>query len=166
MSTLQKKIFSNTTNGFFLIEVLVAASVITVVLMFLLGSIQDSVDASKRSLERTQASFLLEEGAEAVKAIRDDSWSTNIKSLQDDTAYYLAWSGSAWSLTTSLDASYVEDSFTRTVVFSPVYRDSQDEVATSGTLDDGSRKVQITVSWPTNKETKSEGLEFLIADIH
>lgn len=166
MPITKKIIFSNKTNGFFLIEVVVAASVITVVLMFLLGSIQDSVDASKRSLERTQASFLLEEGAEAVKAVRDNGWSTNITPLQNGTTYYLAWSGSAWSLTTDPTASYAEGAFTRMVVFSPVYRDDQDDVATSGTLDDGSRKVQIMVSWPTNKAIKNEKLEFLIADIH
>src|SRR4051812_43467589 len=100
-------------RGFFLIEVVVAASVIAVVLILLLSSIQDMVEVSQRSLERTKASFLLTEGAEAVKSIRDDAW-TNISVLTAGTTYYLSWNGSKWSLTTT--ASTV-DQFTRTIVF-------------------------------------------------
>ena len=63
-------------QGFFLIEVIVAASVIAVVLVLLLGAIQNSIEVSERALERTQAAYLLEEGAEVLKAIRDNDWDT------------------------------------------------------------------------------------------
>lgn len=152
-------------NGFFLIEVVVAASVIATVLILLLGSVQDSVEASKRSLERTQSSYLLEGGAEAVKAVRDNGWST-ITSLTDGTGYYLSWSGSSWSLTTDVAQSDTTDPFIRTVTVAPVYRDDNDDIVdASGTLDSGTKKVTITVSWPTPSGVKTEALEFFIADI-
>ena len=151
-----------TQHGFFLIEVVVAASVITAVLLLLLGAIQNSVEASQRSLERTQVSYLLEEGAEAVRAIRDNNWNT-ISSLTTNTTYYLSWSGSAWSITTSPNTI---DAFTRTVVFSPVSRDvNQDIVSTGGTDDPGTKKVVLTVTWNSQSGPKSETLSFYIANI-
>lgn len=161
-----KKINKNFKEGFFLIEVVVVASVITVVLIFLLGSIQGSVDASKRSLERTQASYLLEEGAEAIKGIRDAGWTANIVPLENNSEYYLVWNGSAWSLSTTQDSNITQNPFSRSVVFEPVYRDSDDDiVASNGTLDLKTKKVTVNVSWITPKETKNEKIEFIIADI-
>ena len=151
-----------TQHGFFLIEVVVAASVIATVLLLLLGAIQNSVEASQRSLERTQASYLLEEGAEAVRAIRDNNWNT-ISALTPNTSYYLSWSGSSWSLTTSPNTI---DAFTRTVVVSPVSRDvNQDIVVTGGTNDPGTKKVVLTVAWNSQSGAKSETLPFYIANI-
>lgn len=149
-------------KGFFLIEVVVAAAVIATVLILLLGSVQNSVEASQRSLERTQASYLLEEGAEAVKSIRDGAWTT-ISALTNGTTYYLSWSGSAWSLTTTASAV---DGFTRTVVFAAVNRNSNDDIVTSGgTLDSGTRKVTITTSWTAASTAKSESMSLYITDI-
>lgn len=154
----------NHTNqqGFFLIEVVVAASIISVVLILLLGSIQNSVQASKRSLERTQVSYLLEEGAEATKSIRDGSWST-ISALTNGTTYYLSWNGSGWSFTTTPQQI---DAFTRTVTFDSVSRESSDDIVTAGgTLDPGTRKITVAVSWSTPSGTQTETLVFYIANI-
>jgi len=150
------------TKGFFLIEVVIAASVITVVLMLLLGSIQNSVEASQRSLERTQASYLLEEGAEAVKVVRDMGWAS-IAALTNGTTYYLSWSGSAWSLTTTPQNI---GAFTRSVIFESVSRNAQDDIVYSeGTLDTGTKKVTVRVSWNVPSGTTTEALEFYIANI-
>ncbi len=148
-------------KGFFLIEVVVAASIISAVLILLLGSIQDSVEVSQRNLERTQASYILEEGAEAVKAIRDVSWTT-ITALTNGTDYYLSWNGTAWALTTTPQSV---DAFTRKVIFSPVYRDGADDIASSGTLDANTKKVTVTTSWVVPTGSKTESLVFYIANI-
>lgn len=145
-----------------MIEVVVASSVIAVVLVLLLGAIQNTVEVSQRSLERTQVAYLLEEGAEAVKLIRSQSWSS-ISSLANNTTYYLAWNGSTWVLTTT---PQVIDTFTRTVVFSAVNRDGSSDIATSGgTLDVGTKKVIVTTTWVTPGGTKSEQLSFYITNI-
>ncbi len=150
------------SRGFFLIEVVVASAVIAVVLMLLLGSIQNSVEASRRSLERTQVSYILEEGAEAVKSIRDTDWAT-ITALSNDTTYYLVWSGNSWTLSTTPQSIEV---FTRSVSLDPVYRSGTDDiVASGGTLDTGTRKVTITTTWSSSSGDKSEDLSFYITDI-
>lgn len=147
-------------KGFFLIEVLVATSIITVVLIFLLGSIQDSVEVSKRSLETTIAGYLLEEGAEAVKAIRDQDWA---KIPTDSSTYYLVWNGSMWSLSTTPNTT---DIYTRTVTFVEVNRDTNDDIVFSGgTQDEGTRRVIINTSWSAPSGPKSENLEFFIGNI-
>jgi hypothetical protein len=107
---------------------------------------------------------LLEEGAEAVKSIRDANWST-ISGLTIGTTYYLSYntSSNAWSLTTTPSTV---DSFTRTVVFSSVNRDSNDDIAAAGTLDARTKEVTITVSWPAEDgRTLSKSLSLYIADI-
>lgn len=149
-------------KGFFLVEVVVAASVITVVLMLLIGSIQNSVEVSQRSLERTQAGYLLEEGAEAIKALRDSAW-TNVADLTAGTQYYLTWSGSAWTTTTT---PQMINQFTRSFVVAPVSRDSDaDIVSSGGTVDTGTRLVTFTVSWTTPTGAKSETLSLYVSDI-
>jgi Tfp pilus assembly protein PilV len=150
------------TKGFFLIEVVIAVAVITVVLVSMLGIIQDTVEVSQRSLERTQGAYLLEEGFEAVKMIRDTSWST-IANLSNGTAYYLSWNGTTWSLSTTPSQIGV---FSRLIVFDSVSRDGNDDIVDSGgTTDTRTRKGTATVNWTTASGNRSEQLMFYIADI-
>lgn len=158
----RKKIPVGFSRGYFLIEVVVASSVIAVVLILLIGSIQNSVDVSHRALERTQASYLLEEGAEAVKSIRNVGW-TSITAATLGTTYYLHWSGSQWSLTTTPETV---GSFTRTVVFSAVTRDVDDNIAASGTTDTGTEQATVTVAWTPPSGVKTETLSFYLSDIN
>lgn len=148
-------------RGFFLIEVIIASSIIAVVLILLIGSIQNTVEVSKRALERTQASYLLEEGAEATKSIRDTSWSS-IAALTSGTPYYLSYNGTAWALT---ETPGVVDRFTRTVVISPVSRDASDDISATGTLDSGTKLVTVTVSWSASSGTQTKALAFYISNI-
>jgi len=155
---------SHYTKGFFLIEVVIVASVIATVLMYLLGSIQNSVEVSQRSLERTQAAYLLEEGAEAIKSIRNATggW-TILNAAANGVTQYLSWNGSVWSLTTT---PQMVDIFTRTVVFSSVNRDAASDIVSSGgTLDTRTRKAVITVSWLAQSTTKSESVTLYLTDI-
>ncbi len=150
------------TKGFFLIEVVIAVAVITVVLVSMLGIIQDTVEASQRSLERTQVAYLLEEGFEAVKTIRDESWTT-ITNLSDGTPYYVSWNGTSWSLTTTASTIGM---FSRSIVFSSVARDSNDDIVDSGgTVDTRTRKGVVTITWTTPSGNRSEELTFYLADI-
>lgn len=148
-------------QGFFLFEVVVASAVIATVLIFLVGSIQSSVDVSKRSLEKTQAAYLLEEGVEAVKAIRDNDFDT-ITALTAGTPYYLHYAAGAWTLTATAESV---DAFTRTVVFSAVSRDASDDIASVGTDDPGTKKGTVTVTWAAPSGAKSESLVFYISNI-
>ncbi|MEK7227871.1 MAG: hypothetical protein AAB681_00765 [Patescibacteria group bacterium] len=154
--------FSKTQSGFFLVEVVVATALVATIIIFMLGLVQDIVKVSQASLERTQASYLLEEGEEAVKTIRDDAW-TNISSINNGVNQYLAWNGTKWTFS-STDSPIGQ--FSRVVVFDSVYRDANDDITTSGgTVDTRTRKITVTVSWNTTTGTKTESLVFYIADI-
>jgi type II secretory pathway pseudopilin PulG len=157
------KNFYKKQKGFFIVEVLVSTAVTAAVVVFLLGLVQNTVKISAGALERNQAGYLLEEGAEAVRTIRDDGWA-GINTINNATTYYLSWNGSKWSLSTT--ASSISP-FTRTLVFEAVSRDGNDDiVSTGGTLDIRTRKVTVSLSWvSSNGVSKNESLVFYIADI-
>jgi prepilin-type N-terminal cleavage/methylation domain-containing protein len=163
MSYLKKIKYKKYIQGFSLIEVLIAVSVLGVLAVVLMSSTNKGIILSNQALSEVQAGFILDEGAEAVKSLRDINWA-NISGVTDNTNYYLSFNNTTnlWSL--SVTPSKI-DSFTRTVVFSPVYRDANDDIASSGTLDSGTKKVTITTSWPTNGNTISKSISFYISNI-
>ena len=146
-----------------LIEVLVACSIISIVTFGVFSAAQRGIQLSQLALRETQASFLLEEGVESVKTIRDTSWTT-ISNLTLGVAYYLSFNttNNTWSLEITPNTT---DNFTRTVVFSDVYRNSNDDIASSGTLDVRTKKVSVNVAWPSSSGTASKTLSFYLADI-
>ena len=155
--------FNKHKAGISLIEIIIASAIIGSVFIVLLSSIQNSVRISARSLEQTQAAFLLEEGAEASKTIRDRGWTT-VSSLILNTPYYLSWDGTEWSFT---DTPVITDEFTRTVTFEEVLRDGDDDiVAVGGTADTGTLKGTVTVSWTTRENNiESESLIFYLTNL-
>ena len=153
------------SNGFALVEVMIACALVATVTITLLSFAQKGLGLSSRSLRQVQATLLLEEGAEAVKTIRDASWS-NISGLTLNTNYYLSYNNTSnvWSLSTT--ASNIDGIFTRTVVFSSVERDSNDDIVTTGgTTDTGMKKVTITTTWLSTEGLTSRVLTFYIADM-
>lgn len=151
------------TRGIALVEILVATSVITGALLVLLASVQKSVELSRQSLERVQAGFLLEEGAEDVKIIRDNGWST-ITALSAASTYYISTPGGADPVLTTTVSKI--GAFTRTVTIANVSRDTNSDIVTSGgTVDTGTKKITVTVSWNSERGTLTETMSFYISDI-
>src|SRR5690606_25583223 len=101
-------------RGFALIEILIASAIISASMFALLSVGQKSIELSRRALAKVQASFLLEEGAEVVKIVREGGWNA-IEGFAAGTPYYPALSGNAWTL--SEEPSMIGN-FTRTVEFS------------------------------------------------
>ncbi len=161
----KNKFRQTSTKGFSLVEVLVACAIISVSTFALISSAQKGILLSNQALRQTQASLLTEEGAEAVKSIRDTSWST-ISALSLNTNYYLSYNNSTnvWSLGTS-PTSLIDSVFTRTVVISAVNRDATDNIASAGTLDSRTKKITINISWPESNGTKTKTLSYYLADI-
>lgn len=148
-------------QGFFLIEAVIASAIVATTLVMMLGAISNVVAISKYSLQKTQASYLLEEGVEVAKLLRNQSW-TNISGLSTGTTYYMSWSGSAWSYTPTAPGT-ATGVFTRTIVFSSVSRDGTDTItASGGTADSGTRLGTVTVSWQQNGSSRTESLPFYI----
>jgi prepilin-type N-terminal cleavage/methylation domain-containing protein len=132
-------------KGFGLIEVVVAATIITVFFVAILSTYSFFLKTLLGGTQEVQATFLLREGAEVSRILRDSSWSSNIVTATVGTEYYLSWNGSAWALTAT--PSYVDGLFDRTVTFESVYRDVNDDIASSGTVDGDTRLVTVNVAW-------------------
>lgn len=155
--------YKTNTKGFFLVEVLVSVFVVTTVIIFVLGSVYDTVGVTKRSLERTQAAFLLEENAEVLRFLRSSSWAT-ISGLVEGTVYGIVWNGTVWSIATG---AQTEEIYTRSFVCESVSRDAvTDTIVTTGGVDDpGTKLCTITVSWQTPSGSRNETLSLYLTNI-
>lgn len=156
--------YKNSNKGFSLVEVVVASAIISIITFAIVSAAQKGLALSQRALHQTQASYILEEGAEAVKTIRDANW-TNISALTIGTTYYLSYNNTTntWSLSTT--ASTIDSFFTRKVQLSEVNRDANDDIASTGTVDTRTKKVDVIVSWLSSGITVSKTLSFYITDI-
>lgn len=171
-----KMINKNKKNlGFTLIEVLVACSIISLSMFALMQTAENGIRLSNEALNKSQASLLLEEGAESVKSIRNNSWVT-IANLSLNTPYHLFFNTTTkvWVLdtsTTNLSESIpsypIDGVFNRTVTFYGIGRDatSGDIVVEGGNADLGTKKVTITVTWNSKKVVNSKSLSFYISNI-
>ncbi len=152
----------NSSLGFMTVEVLVAVSIITVSVLAATAVAQKAISVSRQALHFSQANFLLEEGAEATRIVRDNGWS-GISSLTAGTNYYPTFTGGTWTLSASSNTVGI---FTRTVVITAVNRDnSTKDIASVGTNDAGTKLVTVTVSWVEGTTTVTKTLAFYISDI-
>lgn len=147
-----------------MIEIVVATSIITILVISMMSVVQRGIVVSRQTLHTIQSAYLLEEGAEAVRIIRDNGW-VNISSLstQPNTNYYLVFNNSTWTLSTTPNQI---GNFTRTINVSSVNRDvATGDISSNGNLDSGTKLININVSWPEMGETKNKSLSFYIANI-
>jgi Tfp pilus assembly protein PilV len=141
-------------KGVGLIEVLVAAFIFSVILIALITANNIYLSSARSNLRIARASYLVEEGIEAVRTIRDRSPWLVISSLTStSTLYYLSFSTSTnlWSMGTTSNS--VDSDTVRYVTINPVYRDpsSQDIVTDgSGSLDTNTVRVSSYVSLLNN----------------
>lgn len=150
-----------TNLGFALVEVLVAVSIITGSVLATVNVAQKSIQTSRFSLHQAQATLLLEEGAEAVRSVRDTSW-IGISALTSGTLYYPTYVG-VWTLSPTSTSVGL---FTRTVTFANVSRDANGDIVSSGgTSDTGTRQVTVTVSWPESGTTQTKSISFYVTNI-
>ena len=150
-------------GGFVLIEALVASSILVVVLAGALGALLISLQSASGNGARLEAAYLADEGIEAVRLLRDDGWDANIANLPIAAPLYLAWNGTTWVATST--NTYIDGVFERSVELSDVYRDGGGSIITgSSDLDEGTRKVTVTVSWMADGATSSRSLSAYITD--
>lgn len=155
-------VLKNFTTGFALIEVLIAVLIMSGSMLTVVSVANKSATYAKTSLHDYQATLSLEEGAEAVKAIRAANW-TNISGLTNGVNYGLTWNSTNWTTVTTV----VQNSlgFTRSITPYAVYRDANNDIADSGTLDAGTKRIIITVSWSDSGKPKSKSIQFYISNI-
>lgn len=131
-------------RGFMVIEILIAISIITISILSTMAVSQKSIQVSRQALHTTEAAFLLEEGAENARIVRDNLWSDLV----------------------SINTVEQIGIFTRTVVASSVNRDSTtSDISVSGTDDPDTKLVTVTVMWPEGGTTITKNLKFYLMNI-
>lgn len=137
--------YKNKEKGFSLLEVVIGLGILSFIIFGLFSVSELSLEIIYENTKNIQAAFLLEEGIEAIKVLRDSGWQSNIQPLSPSTDYYLEFSGAIWKSTTT--DLYIDNTFERKFVLSDVYRNTDDDISDSGTLDSNAKKVTVYVSW-------------------
>ena len=145
-----------------MVEIVVAVAIITVSILAAMAVTQKSLSVSRRSFHSTQAAFLLEEGGEAVRILRDNNWS-NISSLSVGANYYPTFSGGTWILSATPNTVGI---FTRAISVASVNRDNATkDISSSGADDPGTKLATVSISWLEGGVTITKTLQFYIMDI-
>ncbi len=137
-------------KGFSLVEVVVAASIITISAVAILNAYGYLIRAEVGTVKVVKASYLLDEGIEGVRYLRDKGWTANILTLSTSTTYYLYVSSTSGVATYQATTSrqLYDSIFERKLTFGSVYRDANQNLAASGTLDTNAIKVTVSVTFP------------------
>jgi len=142
------------TRGAGLIEVLVGAAVIAAILLGVVSVFNFFLKSGVKTTTKLQAGFLVEEGIEAARSLRDRSWS-EFSDLSGGT-HHLAFD-TFWQATSS--EQLIDGTFMRTVTISDAYRRVSDndivpfESPDPKTADSNTKKVTVSVSWGSLDET-------------
>ena len=88
-------------SGFGLVEALVGFAIVVIVLVGFVSAFQTYLSVQSLNTEKIQAAYILEEGVELTRYLRDESFSTNIETLSVDTPYYVYMSTSTVIATTT-----------------------------------------------------------------
>lgn len=156
--------FPNKKNrGMGLIEVIIGLAIISTSFLAVVTSYSFFIRVAIRNAETTKANFLVEEGVEVVRFLRDSSWG-DFSTLATSTNHYLSFDGGVWMATSS--NIYIDDRFERKFVLGDVYRDGAGDIAPLGTFDEGTRKVEIYVSWPIAGATTTLSAETYLSNLH
>ena len=155
---MKKNSFS---KGITIVEIVVAAGIIAVSVVGIIGAIQVYLKVVHQNTREAQAVLLLDETAEVVQYMRDKGFDEYIGNKDLNTEYSIYWNGLGYEFGTGTIALPYE--MTRTVSFDEVRRDSLDQIVSSGgTVDDGTRKATISITWPYKDEIKTLSSEMLI----
>lgn len=143
-------------KGFTIIEILVAIAVIIAAFTAILGFFAFEARVAERGRARLEAISFAQEAIEAVRNFRDNTgWSSpgiGIGTLTAGVDYHPVSSPTGWNI--ALEDETIGE-FTRAIVFNEVYRDVNHNISGSGTKDENTRKVTITVSW-TDRQGSTE----------
>jgi len=133
-------------RAFGLVEIVVVTAIVSATLAGFLQASILSIRLLRTEQDNLEATLLAQEGMEAVRSVRDESWTNNIAPLTNGTIYYPIVVNNKWTIGTN-NPGVFNNRYTRKVVFNQVFRNGTDDIASSGTIDSETRKVTVTVSW-------------------
>lgn len=150
-------------KGVGLVEMIVGLSVFVIIVLSFIISLNYFIKNSILGTKTVQSYFLTEEGLEAIKSMRNNSWATNINQLVSGQEYYFYFNGSKWESTTT--PIKIDDFFTRKFNLENIYRDTNGDISSSGVLDAGSKKVNVSVSYSIKENVITKNLSTVITNI-
>lgn len=161
MLKLKNKI---SNRGIGLVEVVIGSAVMLLVVVAVVNVYGSYISFALANQENTKANFILEEGLESVIFLRDSGWTANIATLTPGSTYYLYFNGTNWVSTTT--PQYIDGNFLRSFVINNVNRDSNDDIASSGTNDPDTKKVTVTLAYFQGHATTTKTLSTYITDLY
>ena len=147
-----------------LLETVIAATIVSVVSIALFGAYNLYLRAALGGAQQTKVSFLVEEGVEAVKFLRNASWNMNIANISTSTDYYLVLQNNLWQLTGG--NVLIDGIYERRLTISDVFRDASGNITTTGgTYDAGTKRLSVSVAWNNHGATTTKAFVAYIANI-
>ncbi len=148
--------------GITLIEIIVALAVVLTACVGLLRLASFQTKATTLASQETRAYFLADEALEATRIVRDGGWSS-VTSLLNGTRYYPVVQSGTWTLSNSNPGAI--NGYTRFITLYQVFRDANGNIASSGTADANTRRVQAQIQWtPEGGGTQTISLETYITN--
>lgn len=150
-------------KGFGLVESIVATSIVAIFIVVLSSINTLYIKTASNQSSNIEAAFLAEEGIEAMRFARDESWTSKIAPLTSGVNYYLAFTGTTWQATTTPVNIGI---FDRRIIINNVSRDSSDNIVSSGgTLDANTKKITSKVSWVNRGATSTETVSTYLTNL-
>ena len=159
-----RKLSKAESGGFGIIEIIVASAIVGIIVFSMNQVNVFSLKASENASNRIEAVFLLNEGVEAIRFIRDKGWNANISPLLLGTDYFLSFTGTDYQLTTTAQP-LISGKFGRTIRVFETKRNIHDDIDPAGTVDPLTKKFVITISWPNRTTAATESIEFYLTDL-
>ncbi|MCR4284226.1 MAG: type II secretion system GspH family protein [Parcubacteria group bacterium] len=150
-------------RGFGLVEIVIAVAIISFSVFSLFFIFELSLRAERKTANNIKASFLLEEGIEAAKIMRDTGWGTSLGALSSGLDYYLVFDGLNWQV--SIIPSLIDGFFERKFIIEDVLRDANDDISEFGTIDPDTKNVIFYVSWQERGATTTSFVSSYITNI-
>jgi hypothetical protein len=161
MFAFSKRRFSS--RGFSIAESVIAVFLITLFIISVWEIYTLYLKISLANPAYFKASFLAEEGVEAIKFMRDSNWTQNISTLTPDTYYMIEFNGTEWQFSST--PVLIDGRFDRRVAFQDVFRDVSGNIVESGNYDPKTKKVNVEVSWYANGATTTRTISTYVSNI-
>lgn len=149
-------------RGFGMIEMIVGSAILSVSLLGISTFFQTALKTSGATELSIKGDYLLEEGVEAVKLLRDAGYANNISSLSTSIPHHLVWNGTSWATTTA--NVFIDELFDRSFTVTNVTRDVNDDI-TAGTNDPDTKLITVSVAWNTRGATTTRTIATYITDL-
>ena len=144
-----------------LVEIIIATAIVLSICVTLITISLTYYQTAQSNIQSVKATYLIEEGLEVVNFLKTANWDGNIGSLTVGTDYYLAWSTTTRVWATSTTPNTI-DNYNRKFKVEDVNRDGNDDIASSGFNDPKTKKVTVTVAWPSSSGTTTKSISAYI----